>query len=196
MTPLAHERPPVPGLLADRAAALRGVLPVLTTARLRLDTPDLNDFPAWAAILCSPRARYMDGPYSRDDAYTEYAAMLGTWMLHGHGVFAIRKSDAGPALGFICLNMEPGDQEPELGFFVTEAVESQGIAAEAAAAVRDWARGQGVQTLVSYVDPENHRSVRLASRLGAVRDPVAEAAYAETPDAGVAVFRHWGVSRP
>ena len=194
MTLLAHERPPEPGPLADRAAALLRALPVVTTERLRLDAPDLTDFPVWAEILCSPRARYMDGPYSRDAAYTEFVAMLGTWVLHGHGVFALRPRDGGTALGFICLNLEPGDLEPELGFFVTEAAEGQGLTAEAAAAVRDWARGQGVASLVSYVDPENHRSARLATRLGAVRDPVAEAAYAATPDAGIAVFRHWGVS--
>jgi RimJ/RimL family protein N-acetyltransferase len=193
MTMLAHEKPPEPGPLADRAAALRGALPVLTTTRLRLDAPDLTDFPAWAEILCSPRARYMDGPYSRDAAYTEFAAMLGTWVLHGHGVFALRPRNGGAALGFICLNLEPGDQEPELGFFVTEAAEGQGLAAEAAEAVRDWARGQGFASLVSYVDPDNQRSVRLATRLGAVRDPAAEATYAATPDAGIAVFRHWGV---
>jgi RimJ/RimL family protein N-acetyltransferase len=193
MMMLAHEIPPGPGLLADRAAALRGVLPVLTTARLRLDAPDLTDFPVWAEILCSPRALHMDGPYSRAEAYTEFAAMLGTWVLHGHGVYALRPRDGGAALGFICLNLEPGDQEPELGFFVTEAAEGQGLAAEAAAAVRDWARGQGLASLVSYVDPANHRSMRLATRLGAVRDPAAEATYAETPDAGIAVFRHWGV---
>lgn len=196
MTLLAHERPPVPGPLADRAAALRGALPVLTTPRLRLDAPDLTDFPAWAEILCSPRAVYMDGPYSRADAYTEFAAMLGTWALHGHGVFAMRRAGGGVALGFVCLNLEPGDHEPELGFFVTEAAEGQGLTAEAAVAVRDWARGQGIASLVSYVDPDNHRSVRLATRLGAHRDPVAEAAYTDTPDAGIAVFRHWGVSRP
>lgn len=191
----AHERPPAHGPLADRAASLRGALPVLTTPRLRLDAPDLTDFPAWAEILCSPRARYMDGPYTRDDAYAEFAAMLGTWVLHGHGVFALRPLAGGPALGFVCLNMEPGDQEPELGFFVTKAAEGRGLAAEAAAAVRDWARGQGVTSLVSYVDPDNQRSVSLATRLGAVRDALAEAAYSETPDAGIAVFRHWGVSR-
>lgn len=194
MMALVHERPPQPGPLADRAAALQSAMPTLATARLGLDVPDLNDFPAWAEILCSPRAKHMDGPYSRADAYTEFAAMLGTWVLHGHGVFALRPRDGGTALGFVCLNLEPGDQEPELGFFVTEAAESQGLAAEAASAVRDWARGQGLPSLVSYVDPENHRSMRLATRLGAVRDPVAEAAYSDTPDAGVAVFRHWGVS--
>jgi RimJ/RimL family protein N-acetyltransferase len=194
MTALAHERPPAPGPLADRAAALLGALPVLSTARLRLDAPDLTDFPAWAEILCSPRSTYMDGPYSRNDAYTEFAAMLGTWVLHGHGVFAMRPRQGGPAMGFICLNLEPGDNEPELGFFVTEAAEGQGLVAEAAAAVRDWARGQGIASLVSYIDPANHRSMRLAARLGARRDPVAEAAYDATPEAGMAVFRHWGVT--
>lgn len=194
MIPLAHERPPAPGPMADRAATLRAALPVLTTARLRLDAPDLSDFPVWADILCSPRATYMDGPYSRADAYTEFAAMLGTWMLHGHGVLALRPLAGGAALGFVCLNMEPGDNEPELGFFVTKAAEGHGLAAEAAAAVRDWARGQGLASLVSYVDPANDRSVRLATRLGAARDPLAEAAYDATPDAGIAVFRHWGVT--
>lgn len=195
MTLPAHERPPEPGPMAARAAALRGALPVLTTSRLRLDVPDLTDFPAWAEILCSPRSVHMDGPYSRDDAYTEFAAMLGTWMLRGHGVFALRPLSGGTAIGFVCLNMEPGDNEPELGFFVTEAAEGQGLAIEAAAAVRDWARDQGLTALVSYVDPANHRSVSLATRLGAVRDAKSEAAYSETPDAGIAVFRHWGVSR-
>jgi RimJ/RimL family protein N-acetyltransferase len=181
-----HELPPNPGLLADRAAALWAALPVIGTARLRLDAPDLTDF--------RDRAEHMDGPYSRDDAYTEFAAMLGTWVLHGHGVFAMRPREGGSALGFICLNMEPGDNEPELGFFVTKAAEGQGLVVEAAAAVRDWARGQGVASLVSYVDPANLRSVRLATRLGARRDPVAEAAYDATPDAGMAVFRHWGAT--
>jgi RimJ/RimL family protein N-acetyltransferase len=167
------------------------VVPVIRTTRLRLDVPDLTDFPVWADILCSPRAAYMDGPYSRDDAYTEFAAMVGTWLLHGHGVFAMRPRDGATAIGFVCLNLEPGDHEPELGFFVTEATEGQGLVAEAALAVRDWARGQGIRSLVSYVDPANERSVRLATRLGARRDPLAEAAYDGTPGVGVAVFRHW-----
>jgi RimJ/RimL family protein N-acetyltransferase len=40
------------------------------------------------------------------------------------------------------------------------------------------------------VDPENLRSIAVAERLGARRDPEAEAAYAGTPDEGVAVYRH------
>lgn len=190
-----HELP-MPGPAADLAAMLAAHLPVIETARLRLDVPTLRDFPVWAEILCSPRSIHMDGPYSRDAAYTEFAAMLGTWVLHGHGVFALRPRDGAAALGFVCVNFEPGDHEPELGFFVTATAEGQGLAAEAALAVRGWAQGQGLPSLVSYVDPQNHRSVGLALRLGAVRDPAAEARYAATPDVGVAVFRHWGEPAP
>lgn len=185
-----HERI-APGAPADFAAGLRAALPVIETPGLRLDAPNLADFPIWAEILGSPRARYMDGPYDRDAAYTEFAAMLGTWLLHGHGVLAIRPKAGGAALGFVCVGLEPGDHEPELGFFVAAANEGKGAAFEAASALRDWARAQGIASLVSYVDPKNSRSVRLASRLGANRDAAAEAVYAGTPDEGVAVYRHW-----
>lgn len=194
MIPLPHERPPAPGLLADRAATLRGALPVLQTARLRLDAPGLADFPVWADIMCSPRAAHMDGPYERAGAYTEFSAMLGAWVLHGRGVFALRTIAGGTALGFVCLNMEPGDQEPELGFFITADAEGHGYATEAAAAVRDWARGQGLASLVSYIAPANRRSVALAGRLGSTRDTAEEAHFAATADAGIAIFRHWGAA--
>lgn len=190
MTPRPHEIA-APGPLADFAARMRAALPVILAPGLYLDAPGLTDFPVWAEILCSPRAAHMDGPFTRDQAYTEFAAMLGTWLLHGHGVFAIRRQAGGAALGFVCLNMEPGDLEPELGFFVTEAAEGQSIAFAAAGAVLGWARAAGLGSLVSYVDPANLRSVRLATRLGAQRDPAAEARYEGTPDAGMAVFRHW-----
>ncbi len=194
--PLPHEVPPAPGPAADLAARLAAVVPVLDTARTRLRLPTLADFPAWAEILCSPRAAHMDGPYARDDAFTEFAASVGSWLLRGHGAFTVEDRATGEALGFVCLNMEPSDHEPELGFFVREAAEGRGLAFEAAEAARDWAARHGLASLVSYVDPANARSCTLASRLGARRDPAAEAAFAGTPDEGVAVFRHLPEGRP
>ncbi len=187
---LPHEAPLAPGPAADLAARLAGLVPALDTARARLRLPTLADFPAWAEILCSPRAVYMDGPCSRDDAFREFAAAVGSWLLRGHGAFTVVDRATGETLGFVCLNMEPSDHEPELGFFVREAAEGRGLAFEAAEAVRDWAVRQGVPSLVSYVDPANLRSCALAARLGARRDPEAEAAFAGTADEGVAVFRH------
>lgn len=187
---LPHEVPPAPGPAADLAARLVAVVPAIETARTRLRLPTLADFPAWAEILCSARAAHMDGPYSRDDAFTEFAASVGSWPLRGYGALAIEDRATGDTLGFVCLNMEPSDRETELGYFFREAAEGRGLALEATAAARDWAWGQGMPSLVSYVDPDNARSGALAARLGATRDARAEAEFAGTPDAGVAVWRH------
>ena len=52
--------------------------------------------------------------------------------------------------------------------------------------MRDWAFAVlGVETLVSYVDPANQRSIAVAERLGAYRD-----AAAVVQDPGDLVFRH------
>ena len=184
------ERPPEPGPAADLAARLQALVPALETERLRLRVPGLADFPAWAEILCSPRALYMDGPYERDDAFMEFAASVGSWLLRGHGAYAVEARDTGEVLGFVCLNMEPSDREPELGFFLRQGAEGQGIAEEAARAAREQGWALGLPSLVSYIDPANTRSTRLAERVGGRRDPEAEAAYAGTPDEGVAAYRH------
>lgn len=189
MTARPHEVPPE-GLMAALAARLAAVVPVVETARTRLRAPSLGDLPAWREILESDRARFMDGPYSRDDAFAELAMSAGSWLLRGHGAWTVEDRATGEVLGFVLVGLEPSDREPELGFFLRAGAEGRGLAHEAAGAARDWAWAQGLGSLVSYVDPANARSARLAARLGARRDPEAEAAYAGTPEAGIAVWRH------
>jgi RimJ/RimL family protein N-acetyltransferase len=51
------------------------------------------------------------------------------------------------------------------------ANEGAGYATEAAKALKDWALGpRQLPTIVSYIDPANAPSIRLAERLGAIRD--------------------------
>ena len=70
-----------------------------------------------------------------------------------------------------------------IGFLFLAEAEGRGYAREAAEAARGFAFGRlGWTSVVSYVDPDNVRSVRLAGRLGARRD-------AATVD-GALVFRH------
>lgn len=164
-----HERS-IPGPAADFAAMLGAQIPMIETARLRLRAPRLTDFDAWAEIFTGPAGRHMGGPFDRDDAFTEFAATCGLWLLRGHGVWTVEPKAGGTALGFVLVGFEPGDQEPELGYLFRATAEGQGFATEAAAALRDHAFGAlGMDRLVSYVDPENARSARVAERLGAVR---------------------------
>lgn len=183
-----HEAPPL-GKAAAMAQKIAAMVPVLETARLHLRPMRLADFPAWAGIFCSDRSIFMDGPYARDDAYMEFAASAGSWMLHGHGFWTVTDKQ-GVVLGFVGVNMEPSDHEHELGYFLCAAAEGQGFATEAATAVRDWAFALGLPGLVSYVDPANDRSSSVARSLGAVRDAAAESLYDGTPDQGMAVWRH------
>lgn len=84
------------------------------------------------------------------------------------------------------INHGPLFPEKELGWLIYAGHEGKGYASEAAAAFRDWAFGQlGLETLVSYVDPRNQRSIAVAERLGARLD-----ANADRTDPDDLVYRH------
>lgn len=186
MTRAPHEIP-VPGPAADFAAALSAHLPVLETSRLRLRAPVLVDFDAWAEILCGPAAPHLGGPFTRDEAFTEFAAITGTWLLRGHGPWTVEHKAGGEVLGFVLTGFEAGDLEPELGWLFRPAAEGHGYAREAAAAARAHAAGLRLPSLVSYVDPANTRSARLAAALGARLDGDQD---------GSNVWRHWPPDQP
>jgi RimJ/RimL family protein N-acetyltransferase len=165
----AHERP-VPGPAADFAAILAKQLPVIETDRLRLRAPALSDFDAWAEIFTGPAGLHLGGPFDRDDAFTEFAATCGLWLLRGHGLWTVEPKAAGEVLGFVLIGFEPGDQEPELGYLFRSGAEGQGYASEAALALRDHAfLTLDLDRLVSYIDSDNLRSIRVAERLGAIQ---------------------------
>jgi len=54
---------------------------------------------------------------------------------------------------------------------VLDGFEGRGLAYEAAMEARRWGyEDRKLTTLVSYIDPDNARSIRLAERMGAWRD--------------------------
>lgn len=176
-----------PGPAARVAARLGGKVPVLDTRRLQLRGPRIYDFKAYADILTSDRAVLMGGPYSRDEAWTDFTNYVACWMLHGHGLWTIDAATT-PSAGFVLLGFEYADPEPELGIFLGAASEGQGIAQEALEAARDHAfEALKWDSVVSYVDAENDRCIRLMERAGAARDPKAEAALGAEH---TFVFRH------
>ncbi len=161
------------------------VPPTIRTERLLLRAPVAADFPDYAAFLASERAQPMGGPYDRRGAWGLFCHDVAQWALFGHGALMI-EDRAGAVLGQVGISAGPLFPEPELGWLVHEAAEGRGVAFEAACALRAWAYGpRGLATLVSYIDPANARSRRLAERLGARLDPAAR-----PQDPGDLVYRH------
>jgi RimJ/RimL family protein N-acetyltransferase len=110
------------------------------------------------------------------------------WDLMGHGAWGIESKD-GTFLGQIGILKPPHFPEAEIGWTLLKEAEGQGCAFEAATGVLQWAWDNGFETLVSYITPENARSVALAERLGAVLDTDAQLPEGETPEETI-VYRH------
>ncbi len=163
--------------------------PVIETPRLRLRGHVLSDMEPLCALLESDRAGYMDGPYSRREAWTMLAADVGSWDLMGLGAWGVETRD-GALVGQVAISHPPHFPEVELGWMLVDGAEGHGYAAEAAMAALDWAWSErGLPTLVSYVAPGNARSRALAERLGAVVDMQAARPEGETASETI-VYRH------
>jgi RimJ/RimL family protein N-acetyltransferase len=159
---------PSTGPAAAVAATLRAALPELRTDRCILRAPVLEDAPFWIALMVPDTEGHLGGPHTEDEAYNAFAATCGLWLLRGHGLWTVTDL-AGRVLGFVPLGFEPGDQAPELGWMFLPEAQGQGYATEAAAAARAHAMDAlALPELVSYIDPTNAPSARLAARLGAV----------------------------
>jgi RimJ/RimL family protein N-acetyltransferase len=163
------------------------IAPTLHTARLVLRPLSLTDFPAYQVFMASPSTLYMGGPYDMKVAWGIFCHDAGLWALAGHGALMIN-TQAGDTVGVVGINAGPLFPEPELGWMLYQGCEGHGYATEAAAALRDWGFAvRGLATMVSYIDPNNHASVRVAERLGAVSDSLAPRQPGDETDL---VYRH------
>ncbi len=163
--------------------------PVLETERLVLRAPALRDWPAFSTFLATPRARFVRSEVlDEGKKWRAFGHVVGHWALRGFGNFILTVKGSDDAIGMAGGWYPAGWPEREIGWslWLPEA-EGKGYAFEAAAAARDHAfHDLGWDTAVSYIDPENARSIALAERLGATRDANA----ARPGDEPVLVYRH------
>ena len=143
-------------------------IPVLETPNLILREPRKADFEVAAAFAASDRARFVGGPMTRGEAWRSFASGVGHWVLNGFGMWIVEEKSTGAVVGRIGLLYPEGWPETELGWHVYDGFEGKGYAFEAAMAARNHAYSvMGLPPMISFIDPNNTRSRRLAERMGA-----------------------------
>ena len=170
-----------PGEIVDQLAA---VVPRISTERLCLRTPKLEDFQAYVDIVLSDRWHDPDMA-DREDIWLDFLQMIAGWMLRGvgllavdHGAEDIESTDGMPSkdsglVGFVLLNHDYSDKHLEIGWMLVREREGKGYATEAARALLHYAHRTlelaGKVPIVSYIAPTNKASIRVAERLGGRR---------------------------
>jgi RimJ/RimL family protein N-acetyltransferase len=162
-------------------------VPVLETERLTLRVPTGADAAAYMQFYQSDRSAYVGGPVDMRGGWDKFASVLGHWLIHGYGMFAVTLRGTTDAIGLVGHWFPPNWPETEVGWVLFDAAhEGQGYAGEAAKAaisygwdVLNWS------SMVSYVHFDNERSSALALKLGAKLDP--DAAHPGKP---CLVYRH------
>lgn len=161
-------------------------IPTLETRRLVLRGPEPGDYPDFKATFTSYRARFMGGPLNPYEAWMLYAAEIGHWEIRGYGMWMIHDKETDETYG-MAGGWKPAKwPEAEIAWVIWPDKGGKGYALEATHAVRDYLYTEaGWDGAVSYIDPMNLDSIRLAERLGAVKDHDAP-----TIDGNDAVYRH------
>jgi RimJ/RimL family protein N-acetyltransferase len=164
------------------------VVPTIETARLRLRAFRESDLDAQAATLADPEiVRHLGGmPFSREESWRRLLAAPGLWAVIGYGYWAVERREDGLYLGQAGFadfkrDMVPNIEGlPEMGWIFAPHAQGHGYAAEAVAAGLAWAdEALAGREIVAIIDPANHRSIRLAEKVGFGRRE--EAVYRDKP---------------
>jgi len=164
---------------------------LLETERLRLRKPRLEDADDLLGLIGDDEVmRWIGGEAGGRDAAIEHVERwLARWNANGVGPFAVVRG--GLVIGRVGLHVwdrrvwETSTYEQageaavtELGWALAREHWGQGLATEAARAVRDWAYAdRGIERLISLIEPKNVRSIRVADKLGAVPDELVATPY-------------------
>ncbi|MGH1424131.1 MAG: GNAT family N-acetyltransferase [Pseudooceanicola sp.] len=161
-------------------------IPVIETNRLILRGPEAADYPNFKATFSSYRARFMGGPLNAYETWMLYAAEIGHWQIRGFGMWMIHDKITDKPLGMAGGWQPAAWPEAEIAWIIWPETAGHGYALEATHAARRYFYGTlGWDGAVSYLDPKNLDSIRLAERLGAKKD-----VDAPTVDGNDVCYRH------
>ena len=145
---------------------------ILETPRLILRHQALFDLDDFWALYCNPNiTKYIpDAPRSRDEAKEELE-----WHMHGHpkhpqlGLWATVHKPTGKFIGRCGLLpwTIDGQIEVEVAYTIAEEFWGQGLATEAARAIRDYGfEILNLSRLICLIEEENVASKKVAEKIG------------------------------
>lgn len=162
------------------------LIPLIETDRLVLRAPREDDAAALGEFYAGERSAWIGGPWPRSDAIGAIWADIGHWAVRGRGLWMVALRGTDQPIGRCGLISHAGWSEPELGWHLFDGWEGKGYAYEASLAARRHSHDVlGYPPLMSFVEPANLRSARLALRLGATVERTAD-----LDGMTVQVFRH------
>lgn len=154
------------------------MIPTLQTERLTLRPYERSDWDTYLAFATSDRTKYMGGPINEKDAWGWFTNDISSWALYGFGTLAIDEGSG--MIGFAGLVQPPNFPEPECGWALFDGYDGKGYATEAGAGILAHTFATtALDTVVSYVDPDNAASAAVALRLGGVEDPDAKGPFGD-----------------
>lgn len=146
------------------------IIPTIETERLRLREWKIADFSGYLALKTDPELLqyYLGGTRTEQQAWEDFCAVSGQWVLRGVGIFLVADRETDQARGFSGLWFPLDIEVPELCWSLFPGNMGRGYATEAALAARHWVfENTPYGELVSYIHPDNHASCAIADRLGA-----------------------------
>lgn len=145
--------------------------PTLETKRLLLYPMQAGDLDDLLLVFSDPKvmAAFNEPPFGRPQMERWLKRNLDHQLEYGYGLFSLIHKEDGVLIGDCGLEqLEPGIAE--LGYDLRSDYWNQGLATEAAGAVRDYARHNlGLPTLISLIRVGNHASRRVAEKIGMVQ---------------------------
>jgi len=168
---------------------------IARTERLLLRRLAPDDRDALSAVLCDPEVmRFSMGvlrPEDVADWIDQRIAEYGRW---GFGLWGVELLESGCLIGYCGLTVIEidGHSEVEIGYRLVRTHWGRGLGTEAARVVRDLAlQSLAIRRLIALIDPDNHASIRVASKLG-MRDmrPVEMPDYDHPDRLYVLTFNH------
>jgi RimJ/RimL family protein N-acetyltransferase len=143
----------------------------LTTARLELEPLREDHASELAPVLDDPALHAFTGgtPSTEAQLRERYARQAtgrspdGTqdWLN-----WVLRDRATHDAVGTLQATVYDEGRTAELAWVIATGRQGEGLATEAATAVRDWLRAHGVTSLVAHIHPDHAASAAIARRLG------------------------------